>query len=150
MDPERGSGGVVRAHYAPRRSGQLRRMVDRRGPREGEPRILTGDGGHGLGDREDKDAAGQGRSVVVRSAAMVVARTALIMVAIGMRVGHAIVVRCDFPVLVSMGDMGHRQHGQAGQPEKAPTLGCEHERKAKPGTGPVKSGRKVVAGRQPP
>ena len=86
----------------------------------------------------------------MRSAAMVVARIALIMIAVSMRVRHAIVVRRDFPVLVSMGRLRHRQHGQAGQPEKAQTLCCEHERKAKPGTGPVKSGRKVVADRQAP
>ncbi len=50
----------------------------------------------------------------MRSAAMVVARIALIMIAVSMRVRHAIVVRRDFPVLVSMGRLRHRQHGQAG------------------------------------
>jgi hypothetical protein len=53
-------------------------------------------------------------------------------------------------VLVSMGHVRHGQHGQAGQPEKTQTLGREHERKAKPRTGPVKSGRKVVADREAP
>lgn len=86
----------------------------------------------------------------MRSAAMVVARIALIMIAVGMRVGHAIVVCCDFPVLVSMGHVRHGQHGQAGQPEKTQTRGREHKRKAKPRTGPVKSGRKVVADREAP
>lgn len=88
--------------------------------------------------------------MVVRSAAMIVARTALIMVALRVGVGHAIVVRGDFPVLVSMGPMRHSQHGQTGQPEEAQTLRCGHERKAKPGTGPVKSGSKVVAGNSTP
>ena len=49
-------------------------MIDRRGPGERGRRIITGDGGHGLGDREDKDTAGQGRSMVMRSATMIVAR----------------------------------------------------------------------------
>lgn len=50
----------------------------------------------------------------MRSAAMVMPRTTLVMVGFSMRVRHAIVVRRNFPVLVSMGRLRHRQHGQAG------------------------------------
>jgi len=86
----------------------------------------------------------------MRSATMIVARTALIMVALGMRMGHAFLMRRDFPVLVSMGQVRHSQHGQTSQPKEAQTFRREHKAKAKPGTAPVKSGRKVVDGRKAP
>ena len=86
----------------------------------------------------------------MRSATMIVARATFLVVTIGMCVGHAFLMRRDFPVLVSMGQVRHSQHGQTSQPKEAQTLRREHKAKAKPGVGPVKSGRKVVDGRKAP
>ena len=42
----------------------------------------------------------------MRGAAVIVTRTPLMIIAVGVRVGHTLLVRRDFPVLVGMGRVG--------------------------------------------
>lgn len=127
-----GSGGVKRAHFARRRSGQLGRMIDGRRPRRGRGRAVRRKRGNRLGNRQRENPARQCRGMVVRSAAMVMPRSTPAMVAVGVRVRHAILMRRDFPVLVGMGGLRHAEHGQGAKPKDAEMTAAEHSSQTSP------------------
>ena len=121
-----GSGGVKRAHFARRRSGQLRRMIDGCRPRRGCRRKIRRNRSHRLGNRQCENPARQRRCVVMRCATVVMTRTALVMITVGVGVRHAVFMRRNFPVFVGVRGMRHRQKGQTDQPENTKFLANQH------------------------
>jgi len=115
------------AHFACRRSGQLRRVIDRRRSRRRHSEMIRRHDGDRFGDGEQKDAARKRWCVVMRSAAVIVARTAVAMVCIGMGVRHAIHIGGDLPMLERMGELSHRQQRQTGHPKDTEAAPKAHE-----------------------
>ncbi len=102
-------------------------MIDRRRARSRRGTTIRTDKGDGLADRQDKNATHQRGCMVVRSATMIMPRTAaVIVVAVTMGVGHTILVGGNFPMLEGMRGMGYRQKGQAGQPKDAEMAPYQH------------------------
>ena len=70
--------------------------------------------------------------MVMGSAAVIMTRATVAVVAIGMRVRHAILVRRDFPVLVGMGGLRHAEHGQSAEPKDPEMATAKHEAQSSP------------------
>ena len=116
----------TRAHFARRRSGQLRRMVDGSRPGRGYGGVLGGYHRNHLRHRKDKNCPEQRRGVVMRSAAVVVTRPAISMIAIGLGMSHAFRMGSNLPVLESVGGVGHGQKRQTSKPNNAKSAPRSH------------------------
>ena len=124
--PETDGRDGTRAHFARRRSGQLRRMVDGSRPRRGYGGVLGGYHRNHLRHRKDKNCPEQRRGVVMRSAAVVVTRPAISMIAVGLGMSHAFRMGSNLPVLESVGGVGHGQKRQTSQPHNAKSAPGSH------------------------
>lgn len=120
-----GRGGQ-RAHFARRQSGQLRWMIDRGNLRCGQVEPDRAHDGDGFGEGEQENTVGQSRCMVVRSATVIVTRSTVPVVTLGVGMRHAVRMGGDFPVLECMHGMGGGQEDQAGQPEKAEAAAGMH------------------------
>ena len=116
----------TRAHFARRRSGQLRRMVDGSRPGRGYGGVLGRYHRNHLRHRKDKNCPKQRRGMVMRSAAVVVTRPTVSMIAVGLGMSHAVRMRGNLPVLESMGGVGHDQKRQTSQPNNAKSAPGSH------------------------
>lgn len=150
-----GRGGQ-RAHFARRQSGQLRWMIDRGNLRCGQVEPDRAHDGDGFGEGEQENAVGQSRCMVVRSATVIVPRSTVPVVTLGVGMRHAVRMGGDFPVLECMHGMGGGQEDQAGQPEKAEAAaGMHHGIKLSARLAPVKlfphpSGQRPTRGPKEP
>ena len=135
-------GGVMRAHFARRRSGQLRRMVDRGGRRGRRFEPLRNKWLHRDANSQDKNSASQSRGVIVRRAAVlmlrprvavvtVVAVISVVAVAVVvMNMRHAVAVCRNLPMFVGMHALRSGQHNEADQPERTKPSATEHKLQA--------------------
>ena len=132
----------MRAHFARRRSGQLRRMVDRGGRRRRRIEPLRNKWLHRHANSQDKNSPSQSRGVIVRRAAVlmlrprvavvtVVAVVAVVAVAVVvMNMRHAVAVCRDLPMFVGMHALRGGQHNEADQPERTKPSATEHKLQA--------------------
>ena len=84
-----------------------------------------------LRNSEDKSRPGQRGSMIVRGAAVVVLRSALVMVGRSVAVGDALSMRRDFPVLIGMNPLSQGQQRQANQPQDTEIRQPRHESETK-------------------
>ena len=132
-------GGVMRARFARRRSGQLRRMVDRGGRRGRCFEPLRNKWLHRDANSQDKNSASQSRGVIVRRAAVLMLRprvavvTVVAVVAVAvvvMNMRHAVAVCRNLPMFVGMHALRGGQHNEADQPERKKPSATEHKLQA--------------------
>jgi len=69
--------------------------------------------------------------MVVRGAAVVMLRPALVMVGRSVAVGDAFRMRRDFPVLIGMNPLGHSEQRQADQPQSTEKRQTRHRSEIK-------------------
>lgn len=101
-------------------------MIDGGRARGGRGTAIRTNRVNGLGNRQDENSSRQRRRVVVRSAPMIMARTTIPMVIVGVGVRHAVFMRRNFPVFVGVRGMRHRQEGHTDQPENTKFLANQH------------------------
>jgi len=99
----------ARAHLARGCSGQSRRLIDGRGQGGRSTGKFREQQSNRLRNSEDKGRAGQRGGMIVRGAAVIMLRSALVMVGRSVAMGNALRMRRDFPVLIGMNPLSHGQ-----------------------------------------
>lgn len=91
-------------------------MIDGRGQRSVRSGTFCTQRSNRLRNGQNKDRSGQRGGMIMRSAAVVVLRAAIVMVGMSVGMGDALGVRRDLPMLISVNPLRHGQQRKADQP----------------------------------
>ena len=111
-------------------------MIDGDRLRRRREKLLRANAGNSGNNSQDKYFSGHRRRMIMRKTAVVVTRSALVVICVrmGMVVGmrHAIRHQRNLRMLQGVRHRGHGQQGQAGEPPSAETTATEHSADSNP------------------